>query len=428
MMHQFAADLHAYTYATLLIFAGSLSFFCSTSARADFLSGSYAFSSVSRFQDDGTPLGNGIGFGSAGLNQAAGVTVGPDGNIYVSSIASGEILFYDGATGAPLPSPHDGGRDGLFATLVNEGNEEMPVGGPSILRFGPNGNLYVADFQGQSVRTFDGTTGVEGTPAASVFVGPAGGFAFGPDGALYVGDFGAASVIRFDGGIPSLYVTPQSGGLFTASSLLFLPNGHLLVCDAFGNQVIEYDEHGENPSLFATIPPLDNPPNPEGQNPLGSNFPSDLAFDQDGNILLAVLGYDYVDTGEVLRFDLEGNPLGDPPGTPVVDNAVTLSSIAWIRSATAIDGDFNGDDLVDASDYEKWKADFGKWVAKGGGADGNGDGIVDAADYTVWRNALPEIAEAGVGAMQSVPEPASAAIAVIGVLLMFATSTNKRRG
>ena len=136
-------------------------------ARADLLAGSYAYSTVFRYDDDGTPIANGVGFGSAGLNFASGNTVGPDGNIYVSSLGTGEILFYDGQTGVPLPSPHVGGRDGLFATLTNEGNEEVPVGGPGPLRFGPDGKLYVADFSGDSIRVFNGTTGVEGMPAGT---------------------------------------------------------------------------------------------------------------------------------------------------------------------------------------------------------------------------------------------------------------------
>ena len=212
--------------------------------------------------------------------------------------------------------------------------------------------------------------------------GKAGSVAIGPNGDVYAGDFNTASVYRIHNGDPSFYVVPQSGGLVTASSLLFLSDGHLLVADLYGNKIIEYDQNGQNPTTFATIAPLDNPPKLD--NPFGSNFPSDLGFDQDGNIVLAVLGYTNPpdNRGQLLRFDLDGNPLG----TPVVDGAPTLSSVAWIKSVDAIAGDFDGDGEVDAADYSKWKSDFGKWVAKGGGADGNGNGIVDAADYTVWRN------------------------------------------
>jgi len=389
----------------------SIDFMVPEATHADLLAGSYAFGGVFRYDDDGNSIAGGIGFGSAGLAFAGGMTVGPDGNIYVSSQGTGEILFYDGATGTPLASPHAGSRDGLFATLANAG--DPPVGGPGPLRFGPDGKLYVSDFGGQSVRVFDGNTGSEETVAATLATGPPGGIAFGPDGALYVGDFGSASVFRFENGTGNFYVTPQSGGLLTASSLLFLPDGHLLVADLYGNHLLEYDENGQNPSVFATIPPMNTP---TAENPTGTNFPSDLAFDADGNLVLAVLGATNPpdNRGQILRFDLDGNPLGDPPGTPVVDMQPTLSSIAWIKSADAIVGDYDGDGNVDDVDYAKWKADFGKRVAVGGGADGNGNGIVDAGDYTVWRDALSGVV-VGSASGVAVPEPASIALVIFGV-------------
>ena len=51
-------------------------------------------------------------------------------------------------------------------------------------------------------------------------------------------------------------------------------------------------------------------------------------------------------------------------------------------------GDYNQDRVVDAADYEFWRAAFGSTTISYAGADGNGDGIVDAADYTVWRDHL----------------------------------------
>jgi hypothetical protein len=47
-------------------------------------------------------------------------------------------------------------------------------------------------------------------------------------------------------------------------------------------------------------------------------------------------------------------------------------------------GDYDGDTVVNALDYEVWRASFGTTRLA---ADGNGDGTVDAADYAVWRNA-----------------------------------------
>ncbi|MCI0335075.1 MAG: hypothetical protein L0228_17845, partial [Planctomycetes bacterium] len=234
----------------------------------------------------GADLPNNISPGSAGLQLTSGVAVGPDGNIYVSSRGTGEVLYYDGETGLPLPSPHVGGRDGLFATLASL---TTPTSTPGPLRFGPEGHLYVSDFGGQSVRKFNATTGEEITPPpATVFVGPPAGLVFGSDGDTYVGDFGSASVLRFSGGMPSVFVQPTSGGLLTPSSLLFMPTGNLLVVDLFGDQILEYNPDGTFNRQFAQIE-IDLGPNPPPEADPSDN-PSDVVYDRDGNLIVAVLG------------------------------------------------------------------------------------------------------------------------------------------
>jgi hypothetical protein len=93
----------------------------------------------------------------------------------------------------------------------------------------------------------------------------------------------------------------------------------------------------------------------------------------------------------------------------------TPGSIAWIKPADAVAGDFDGNGTVGPEDYVKWQTDFGKLVAHGGGADGNGDGVVDAADYVPWR--IAQIAGSGASRSQSVPEPAAAMVAVMALAL-----------
>lgn len=390
---------------------------------ADLLVGTAFEGGVWRLDEmTGAQLPGGVPPGSAGLALTSGVTVGPDGNIYVSSRGTGEVLFYDGDSGLPLPSPHAGERPGLFATLAIEAT---PTSTPGPLRFGPDGQLYVSDFGGVNVRKYDGTTGEELAVAATAFVGPPAGLAFDAMGNLYVGDFGSASVIRVSGGVPSLFIAPQSGGLLTPSSLLFLPDGDLLVVDLYGDQILRYAADGTFIEQFAQIDidlGEDPPPNPDP-----SDYPSDIAFDANGNLVVAVLGPTRPSNppdpptptfGTILRFDLEG---GAPLQT-IISEQTPLGSIAWIPSVDAMPGDYDSSGSVDPADYEKWQADFGKWVAKGGGADGNGDGIVDAADYVVWRNAM----DAGVAAGAALPEPATALLALIGAALIcslrFATT------
>ncbi len=81
-------------------------------------------------------------------------------------------------------------------------------------------------------------------------------------------------------------------------------------------------------------------------------------------------------------------------------------------------GDYNGDQVVDAQDYNVWRGNFGDTVSPGTGADGNGNGIIDAADYVVWRKNLTA---AGSGAsLASVPESSSIALLLAGVIISIA--------
>ena len=73
-------------------------------------------------------------------------------------------------------------------------------------------------------------------------------------------------------------------------------------------------------------------------------------------------------------------------------------------------GDFNDDGIVDAGDYQVWRAQFGN-VGQSLSADGNGDGVVDAADYVVWRKGFNTAL--GANASGVVPEPVTIALANI---------------
>lgn len=70
-------------------------------------------------------------------------------------------------------------------------------------------------------------------------------------------------------------------------------------------------------------------------------------------------------------------------------------------------GDYDGNGMVSAADYNTWRTSFGSRTLLA--ADGNNNGIIDAADYVIWRNQMA----AGTGASLAVPEPATLGLAVV---------------
>jgi hypothetical protein len=178
----------------------------------------------------------------------------------------------------------------------------------------------------------------------------------------------------------------------------------------FANEIHRYSASGAYLGVFATIEPVPPPVDV-------TNYPSDIVFDADGNVVVAVLGATNPpdNRGQILRYALnEGSVAGTLLET-LVDAYPPMGSIGWIKSLDAIMGDYNSDGAVNAADLDKWRADYGKWVAKGGGADGNGNGTVDSADYVVWRKAFGSVA---AGANATIPEPTSAVFAVIAAAFL----------
>jgi DNA-binding beta-propeller fold protein YncE len=135
---------------------------------------------------------------------------GRDGNLYVVSNASDQVLRFDGTTGAPL---------GVFASAG--------LDTPCDLAFGPDGDLYVTSRDTGSVLRYAGATGaLLGTFTSGAALNSPIGLAFGPDGNLYVSSLTDHQVLRYAGNtgvFVDVFVTPHSGGLIGPTMLAFTP-------------------------------------------------------------------------------------------------------------------------------------------------------------------------------------------------------------
>jgi sugar lactone lactonase YvrE/ketosteroid isomerase-like protein len=140
----------------------------------------------------------------SGLLNPTGIKFGPDGNLYVASAFTSQVLRYNGQTGAFM---------GVYATRNNgfPNNvvpENLPVPDFTVLVFGPDGNLYVTSLLENAVLRYAGPTaknpgeflGVYGQANSndSELEEPRS-IVFGPDANLYVASAGTERILKYAG-------------------------------------------------------------------------------------------------------------------------------------------------------------------------------------------------------------------------------------
>jgi DNA-binding beta-propeller fold protein YncE len=209
-----------------------------------------------------------------GLDAPTDMKFGPDGDLYVASAGSDAILRYDGKTGA-------------FKGLAASGGG---LGFPWGFAFGPDGNIYVSSpLLGHlgppqnSVLRYNGVTGAFMGVFASGLLNIRQ-LAFGSDGSLYVVDNFGRSVNRYNGSTGELMGAFVANGLADPHGIAFGPDGNLYVSDQTSNRIVRF--------AGTTGVLIDDFVATELANPYG------LAFGPDGDLYVA----DYV-RNAVLRFD-----------------------------------------------------------------------------------------------------------------------------
>lgn len=241
-------------------------------------------------EDDDTAIPLGVFVDEQQLPLGTGLVFGPDGDLYVASPQTDEILRFDGTTGESL---------GVF---VAAGSGGLDVPAITSLLFRPDGNLYVPGRDSHNVLRYNGTTGAfidEFVTAGSGGLDRPKGMVFGPDGNLYVGSSTTDEVLRYNGttgAFVDVFVSAQSGGLQEPRGLAFGPGGDLFVADQFGNTVLRYDGlTGDFMEAFV----------PQGDNGLRS--PSGLLFDAAGKLYVTSAG-----SGEVLIYEVSSGEFVRP--------------------------------------------------------------------------------------------------------------------
>jgi sugar lactone lactonase YvrE len=171
-----------------------------------------------------------------GLDNPIGLTFGPDGDLYVGSALTDQVLRYDGTSGVFL---------GVFA-------QGGGLDDPRQVNFGPDGELYVANAATNSILRFDGRTGAPlGTFASGGGLNGPTSFTFGPDGDLYVGSVLNNRIKRFDGRTGAFLGNFVASSLNGPHDLAFGPDGALYVTNAFSTRIQRFD--GESGAFLGSF-------------------------------------------------------------------------------------------------------------------------------------------------------------------------------
>lgn len=278
-------------------------------------------SSVDLYDTDGTLLqANFVAPFSGGLALASNIVVGPTGNIYVSSNLTGQVIVYN-SSGQPQ-------------SAVN-----LPSGSaPSGLAFDTSGKLYVGDQASNAVFVF--APSLAPIPSETILIPgqQIGGIDFDSAGRLFITSFGTSEVYVHDSGVVNLFAAANLGGLLFPAGIEVDQNGNVYVANIFGNSISKFDSSGApvdgldgSGFPFITIPLADYPI-PNGISFPG-NAPSDIIFDTNGDLLIALLGpTNSTETphplGGLLRYSTSGQLL-DELQYPVA----SASSLALLTEA-----------------------------------------------------------------------------------------------
>ncbi|MBA3450861.1 MAG: hypothetical protein H0T18_06590 [Chloroflexia bacterium] len=211
-----------------------------------------------------------------GLAHPFDVAFGPDDHLYVPSQDTNVVGRYygpqatDGQPGSPMPLPSalrgaDTKPNRLLPGTFVPSEKHAPLGVRTVRRaiFGPDGNLYVADRDADSVKRYDGRSGAFQREYRHHHLTTPVHLAFrSGDGRLLVGSRDAHAVFVVDTatGDVSPLIEPGAGGLRAPAGMAFGPDGKLYVSSRETKQILRFDSETGKPDPAPFIDDLEDFP------------------------------------------------------------------------------------------------------------------------------------------------------------------------
>lgn len=296
----------------------------------------------------------------SGMNGPLCARVGPDGWLYVASEESNSVLRFDRCTG----DFHD-----VFVPAGAGG-----LAGPAALTWLPGGDLLVASFNSDAVLRYDGATGAFKStfvaPGSGGLNGPDNGTIIGPDGDLYVPSYWTNRVLRYNGSTGA-FKSVFINGVGRPRVLVFSGNV-LLVTSETADAVLRYSAT-TGVALGAAVPPGSG----------GLDLPIGLAIAPSG----PHQGDLYVTSGSqnaVYRFDGATGAFEAIVATADAGGVATPVFLTFVDCPVDSSPDIDGSGSVDAGDLALL---LGAWGSPDVAADLDGSGVVDASDLAALLGA-----------------------------------------
>lgn len=278
--------------------------------------------SVQMYSLDGQSLGAFVPSGGGGLDSPQGISVGPDGNVYVSSANTDQVLRY-APNGASLGQFQQGGgldqpwfckwgpdgkfyvsssltsqvlcyrADGVFDHVAAQGHGLLR---PDGISFDSSGAIYVSDFPNHVVRKYDRTTGdwIADTITDPNLRNPLENRLSADGQTLFVSSYGSNEVRTYDVNSGSFLGLAAGNPLIGPVGQLLLPGTNtMLVTGWQSNTIYKFDAtSGASQGVFASGSPLARP-----NNLTILNIPEPVTVGYVGSMFAIVLGYTRVRCG-----------------------------------------------------------------------------------------------------------------------------------